>query len=201
MIETILAFAVMAGTAMAFGVSVDLAAAVLAWLVLSGIACSMAAFAMWRQPLGVSTTAGRLGGLLVRWGFEAGDGQLLPAVGISWLVWAILGTALISAIRYRSDRQQLLVIVAWAFDALALMYVIGLVLSRAGSPTVRSLYPVASVLAVMLVVSAALWFGPQLRGSRHAALLVAGGPPVLVAIGYGLFVLFMVTVGRGSRWN
>ena len=192
----IVAFAIMAGAALALAVSVDLAAAVLAWLAFSALACAIAAFAMWRQPLAVSTTTGRLGGNLVRWGFDAADGQLLPAVGISWLVWALLGTALISAIQGRGDRQHVLIIVAWTFDTLALMYTIGLMLERSGSSMARALFPVAGVLAGMLVVSAILWLRPQLPGGRYAALLVAGGIPLFVGVGYGLFALVMV-IGLG----
>jgi hypothetical protein len=33
------------------------------------------------------------------------------------------------------------------------------------------------------------------------ALAIAGGPPLFVVGGYGLFLVVMLTVGRNARWN
>jgi hypothetical protein len=191
----------MSGAALAAAHAAQFRTAVLGWLVLSAVTCALSALALASQPLGVPTFAGRIGSLFVRWGFAAGHGRLAPAVAISWLVWAVLGAALISAIRYRSDPQQELIILAWTVDILGLMHLTGIALARRSSSMNRNLLPVAGVLVVMLAVSSVLWFGAKFPGGRHLALLVAGGPPLFIGVGYGLFLLVMVTVGRGARWN
>ncbi len=201
MLEAIIAFGVMTGVAAALALSVRRGVALMAWLTYSAIACSFAALAMQSQPLGESTALGRVGGLLVRWGFEVGQGQLFPALAISWLIWALLGTAVISLIAFRSDRPLATMILVWTVDAFALIYLLGIVLSPETSSLAPSLLLVLAALAGMLIVSTYLWFHPQLFGGRRTAMLVAAGPPLLVGGGYVFFLLVMLVVGQFTRWN
>ena len=145
MLEAIIAFGVMAGVAAALALSTGYAVALLAWLTISAIACSLAALAMQSQPLDESTPMGRVGGLLVRWGFEVGQGQLFPALAISWFIWALLGAAVISLISFRSDRPLATMILVWAVDAFALIYILGIALSPETSSVAPSLLLVFSL--------------------------------------------------------
>jgi hypothetical protein len=201
MLEAIIAFGVMAGVAAALALSTGHAVALLTWLTISAIACSLAALAMQSQPLGESTPMGRVGGLLVRWGFEVGQGQLFPALAISWFIWALLGAAVISLISFRSDRPLATMILVWAVDAFALIYLLGIALSPETSSLANSLLLVFASLAGMLIVSTYLWFHPHLFGGRRTAMLVAAGPPLLVGGGYVFFLLVMLVVGQFTRWN
>jgi len=201
MLFSILAVALMGGLAAAMARSFQGLAAIGAWLVLCLVACALGALALSSQPVGVATLAGRVGSLVVRWGFAAGRGRLLPAVAISWLAWAIFGTALIVALQHRSETQLQLLALAWAVDALALMYVCGIALARRSASMTRGLLPIAGALVGMLAVSAIQWSHPLLPGGRRTALLIAGGPPLYIGGAYGLFLLVMMTFGRRARWN
>ena len=201
MFETIIAFGVMASVAAALALSARLAVALLAWLTISAITCSIAALAMQSQPLDQSTLVGRAGGLVVRWGFAVGKGQLFPALAISWFIWALLGTAIICAITFRSDRPLVAMILVWTIDAVALIYLLGIALSPETSSLAFALLPVFVSLVGMLILSTYLWFHPQLFGGRRTAMLVAAGPPLLVGGGYVFFLLVMLVVGQFARWN
>ncbi len=201
MLEAIIAFGVMAGVAAALALSTGYAVALLAWLTISAIACSLAALAMQSQPLDESTPMGRVGGLLVRWGFEVGQGQLFPALAISWFIWALLGAAVISLISFRSDRPLAIMILVWAVDAFALIYILGIALSPETSSVAPSLLLVFSSLAGVLILSTYLWFHPHLFGGRRTAMLVAAGPPLLVGGGYAFFLLVMLVVGQFTGWK
>ena len=144
---------------------------------------------------------GRVGGLLVRWGFDVGQGQLFPALVISWFIWALLGAAIVSLIVFRSDRPLATMILVWAIDAFALIYVLGIAFSGASPSLAISLLPIFAALAGMLIVSGFLWFHPHLFGGRRTAMLVAAGPPLLVGGGYMFFLLIMLVVGQFTRWN
>ena len=201
MLETIIAFGVMAGVAATLALSARHAVALLGWFTISAIACSLAALALESQPPNESTSMGRVGGLLLRWGFEVGQGRLLPALAISWLIWVLLGMAVISLITFRSDRPLATMILAWTIDTFALIYLLGIALSPQTSSLTFSLLPVFASLAGMLIVSTYLWFHPHLFGGRHTAMLVAAGPPLLVGGGYVFFLFIMLAVGQFTRWN
>jgi hypothetical protein len=95
-------------------------------------------------------------------------------------------------------------VLAWAADTAALLYVLGVWL-RSHAPTGAglgsNLLSMAAVLMLMLVVSGILWFAVSLPGAKRLALMIAGGPPLLIGGGYGLFLLFVLTFGRNVRWN
>jgi hypothetical protein len=201
MLFTIVAFALMAGAASSTALSLPFATAIAAWLGGVALGCVLAALALHSQPVGVSTTVGKIGSLLLRWGYQAGHGKLPPVVAISWLVWALLGCAIISLMHFRVDNELQLITVAWVVDLLALLYILGVVLARRSGSMFRNLLPVGATLLGMLVVSAVQWTHPLLPGGRHTALLIAVGPPLFIGAGYGLFLLVMLTAGRKARWN
>jgi len=57
------------------------------------------------------------------------------------------------------------------------------------------------VLLLLLGVSSALWLGSASPNAKRLALLIGGGPPLFIGVGYGLFLLVMLTAGRHARWN
>lgn len=204
MIPYLLGLAFMVGSLLVLALRAEPRTAMAGWALLSGVACVLAALAISRQPVGEATLLGRLGGAALRWGFRAGQGKLLWATLISWLVWLLIGATAIAALRVRADRQQLLMVLAWAADLAALFYVLGVWLQShapTGAGMGSNLVSLAGVLALMLVASAILWFALPGPAAKRLALLIAGGPPLLFGGGYALFLLVTLTVGRNARWN
>ncbi len=172
------------------------------WLAFAAGACALGALAIASQPLEETTVAGRIGSAAVHWGFLAGQGRLLPAAAISWLIWALAGSGLIAALRHRGDRRFRLLLLAWSVDGGALLYTLGVLLSNPGSSRdfATSLLSVAGALAAMIGVSAVLW-RIETPASRRTALAIAGGPPLFLGVGYGLFLLVILVAGSHARWN
>jgi len=163
----------------------------------------MAAAAAGLQPVGVLTLAGRIGGSFVHWGFRVGDGRLWPAVLVSFLIWTLLGAAVIGLTQHRSQPRHVLMLLAWVADGAALLYTVGVALTNrvGGRPVPGSLYLVAAVLVAMLVGSAALWLSGGSAQAKTTALVVAGGPALLVGVGYGLLAAVMMIGGRHGGWK
>jgi hypothetical protein len=53
----------------------------------------------------------------------------------------------------------------------------------------------------MIGTSAALVTLSTTANAARRALLIAGGPPLFIGVGYGLFVLVLLTAGKNARWN
>ncbi|MGH7712613.1 MAG: hypothetical protein ACREOG_15080 [Gemmatimonadaceae bacterium] len=125
---------------------------------------------------------------------------MIPAAVISWLVWMLLGAAIIGVTQFRSQPRHVLMILAWTVDVAALFYVLGVIGTNRGSGTMPStLLMLAAVLVGMIAGSAALWWYIGTDPARVAALALAGGPPLVIGVGYGFFVA--VTLIAGGRWN
>ena len=172
------------------------------WAVFTAAACALGAFAIARQPVGESTVVGRFGSSVVHWGWRVGHGKLWPPIVISCGLWTLVGIAVMAIVRHRGDVVQQLLVVAWVVDIVAVLYLLGVGLvnrSTAGSFPV-ALLGVVGALMVMLSVSG-ISASNGSSSARRFALLVAGGPPLFVGLGYGLFLLVMVTLGRNARWN
>jgi len=193
----LLGIALMTGAAAAVAGLVPGSAALGVWALFCALACLVGAAAIASQPLETSTLAGRLGGLVVRWGFDAAGGRLPGAAAISWLLWCVLGGAVIAFTHGAGDPLRQGMVAAWAADLLGLGFVLAAAAARRGQGTVGALLPPAAVLAGVLVTGAALW----MAGARWAALAVTAAPPVLVGGGYGPFVLVILLFGRNARWN
>ena len=178
-------------------------AALVYWALFATAMCALGGFAISRQPIGTPTAFGAIGSSVVRFGFRAGHGRLLPAIAISALVWSLMGLAVITMIRSRADRQHLLMVLAWTVDVGFLFHIAGLVLANFGGSRqfISSLSGVGAVVIAMIVVSAFLWNVGGTAAARRLALLIAGGPPLLIGGGYGLFLLVTMTIGRNARWN
>ena len=194
-------YPVLAASAAAFALQFALPSALLAWTVLVANLCIGGAVLLARQPIGVSTVMGRVGGSLVRWGFRAGRGQLVPAVAISWLIWTVLGSSVISLTFFRAEPKSMLMLLAWTIDVMALFYVSGLVLVNRGSGgrVPGSLLVVVVALVVVIGVSVFSWHLADTDAAETTALALAGGPLALLGIGYGIMLAMMV--GRGHRAN
>lgn len=172
------------------------------WAGISLVACVLGAIAIASQPLGQATLPGRFGSSVVKWGFRVTQGKLTGAAALSWLVWLVIGAAAITAGRVRGDMGYRLILLAWVVDFGALCYILGVWLSnRGGGSGNPSLLLISAALVAMLGISAALWFGNGAPGARRTALMLAGGPPLVLGVGYGLFLLVVLTVGRNARWN
>jgi hypothetical protein len=164
-----------------------------------------------------------LAGFVLPWGYRIGRGKLWPIAVTSWAIWMLLGVAVILATSSRGHGQtsagiatvtstepsphrnpvvMTLLCLAWLVDGGVLLRCVGLLATSANaSHMMRSLALPMLVLAGILIASIALVVTSSAPAAARTALLIAGGPPLFVAMGYGLFVLVIVTVGRKARWN
>lgn len=173
------------------------------WATLTAIACVLGALAIRSQPIGQATIMGRLGGAFLRWGFRAGRGQLLPATMISWLVWLLIGGTVITLLHFPDNIEVLLLVLAWACELGALFYLTGIILANPGATGDFRMRQLAIAIGggSLILGSALLWFVVDTSWSHRLAVIVAGGPFALVVVGYGLFLLFAMTLGRKARSN
>jgi hypothetical protein len=171
------------------------------WALVAAIFCGLGTLAIARQPIGQPTAWGRLGSGVVHWGWRAGRGKLWPPVVISWVIWVLVGLAAVGLVRHRDDGFHQVLILAWAVEVAALFYILGLGLSKQFSTGFLppSLLGIAGSL--ILMVGASAWLASTgTPAAKRLALMVAGGPPLIIAVTYGLFLLVTLAVGRG-RWN
>ena len=176
-------------------------AAIGVWSVAALALCGVGAACIASQPLGTPTFLGRVGGSIVRWGYAIGRGRLASAVLASWIIWIILGAAVIDISLHRDSLQRVLMVLSWTIDAMLLFYVLSVMLMNFPTRWPASLLGICGILAAMLFASGTLWFGVSNDWSRRAALLIAGGPPAVIGCVYGLFILAMAVFGRNVRWN
>ncbi len=174
--------------------------ALLYWAAVSLAACVLGALAIASQSVGQPTLAGRFGSSVVRWGFRATQGRLWGATIISWLLWLVIGSAVILGIRAQGNLPYRMMLLAWTVDFGILCYLLGVWLMNRGSG-MHSLLTMAAILIGMIAVSGTLWFANGSDAARKTALMVGGGPPLVIGTGYGLFLLVVMTVGRNARWN
>jgi hypothetical protein len=95
---------------------------------------------------------------------------------------------IITLTQYRSQPRHVLMILAWTVDVAALFYVLGvLAANRSSTGTMAgSLLLLATALLGMVAGSAALWWLVGTDRARLATLALAGGPPLVISLGYGL---------------
>jgi hypothetical protein len=193
MIIFITTWLLMAALATTCGFQLDFPVALAAWAAAAAVACAGGAFLIFRQPIGIATLGGHFGCSVVRWGFRAGQGKLVPATLISWLIWLVLGSALIGAIHFPN---ALPIILVWMGDSLGLCYVLGVTMANRRSGRVApALVKFALCLVGLIAGSAYLWVEAGTDGARAIAVALAGGPPLFVGIGYG-FVFAMGLFGN-----
>jgi len=188
----------------AIGLSFVTAAA----LCLTGFAC------LRQVRVGELSWRNHLAGWLLPWGYRLGRGQLARIVVISWLVWSLLATAAVwaggarwpdaadtvpTAVASGPDAPgSVLLLLAWIVDGVLLWLVLG---AGGGigfaNAQDRTRLRVVLVLGALLVGSLVLFFTAHVT----LALWVAGGPPLLVGLCYGVFMGVVVLAGRKARWN
>lgn len=176
------------------------------WAAVSLVTCGVGAILLRTSPVGRVNWQNRMASYLVPWGVRIGGGRLWPIPVVSWVVWmtvwagaAVLTPPESAPLTGWEIAMRVGLGAAWAIDGLALGHMIATLrqhfspASRSG----RSLTKIAAVIVGLIIGSLLL----QLVGLTLLALLVAGGPPLLIGGGYGLFLLVLLTFGRGSRWN
>lgn len=183
------------------------------------ILCVGTAVIVHRQPPGKITPANYLMGFILPWGYRIGRGKLLPIVLTSWAIWLLIGLAIVLAMNARIDTAAIatslpvsanprsgfmmtLLALAWLIDGGVLLRCLGLLATSTNrAHMTRSLGPLIAFLIAILATSIALVTLTTSPATASLALVIAGGPPMLVGLGYGLFILVMLTAGRNARWN
>ncbi|MFO0982838.1 MAG: hypothetical protein U1E76_14090 [Planctomycetota bacterium] len=190
--------------------------AVVLWTVAMTMVCAATALLLERQPAGRVSLVNRVAGLVLPWGYRLGRGRLAPIVVTSCVMWALLGLAATLAVSaHLAPRRQppsaaagapapsvlltSLLYAAWLVDGAALLHLIGVMASSRRRLPMAVILP-ALALAAMVLASIVLAL-PTSGGHRPLALLIAGGPPLLIGLSYGAFVLVMVVFGRHTSWH
>ena len=206
----LLVWSLIAAAAYAIGTRLPQPASHGAWAGAAALLCAAGALLIRSQPLGQATLAGRVGFFVVHFGFRAGQGKIAAAAVISWLVWVVVGCAVIWSTGSGFQLLRAAMALAWTINVLGLFYVWGIVLRnrpRADNPNPEpmrvpsSLSKLSTVVVTLIAVSAVLWWVFGTPAAQLAALLVAGGPLLVVGGGYGLVLLVMLTAGKNVRWN
>jgi hypothetical protein len=176
------------------------------WSALALVGCVVGVVLLRTSELSRVTWKNRVAGWLIPWGWRINRGKLWPVAVVSWVVWMLVWAAVAvltppasESLTARDVAVRVLLGVAWAVDGLAIGYVIGTLRQNftSGASGGHSLRVIAVVITGLLAVSVAL----HLFGLTTAGLLVAGGQPLLVGGGYGLFLAVLLVFGRNSRWN
>jgi hypothetical protein len=171
------------------------------WLILLAVLCVVGGLAIRSQPLGEATIFGRLGSVVVRWGFAASQGKLWAAGLISWLVWLVIGAGAIGALHFRHDLQPVILSLGWATEVLLLFYLIGMWMANAGADSAfrMKFVSMAGMVVLLLATSMFLWF--QTTGAPRTTAVLIAAIPLGITLLYGIFLAVMVLVGGKTRWN
>ena len=170
----------------------------LIWAGVTAVACGTGTILLRTSTIGRVTWRNRAAGYLIPWGWRLNRGLLWPVPVVSWVVWTAVGATTV-LLRQGEDALGLRValFVAWVLDAAALIFILGAICQATPGSRAGSLWKLVTFIAALIATSVGLY----LYGLPNAALVVGGGPPLVVAGCVGLVVLFLVTLGRNTRWN
>jgi hypothetical protein len=187
------------------------------WIGGTAVICGGVGFLMHAQKSGRVSFINYLAAWVLPWGFKIGQGKLLPIVIESWVRWVLLGIAIFvatapnfkhipSAVAFTEYRPSAtimtLIALSWVIDGAVVLRIATMLVIRAKtSPIGPGILRPTVGLALLMTASVVLWLIGHNAMWTTVALLLAGGPIVLIGGGYGLFVLFIVTFGRKTRWN
>jgi hypothetical protein len=175
-------------------------------MVIMAILCGVSGAILRSARIGQITWKNRQAAYLLPWGYALSRGKLPAIVANAWLGWTLIGVgvALATALADRDAATgtqfwRWLLLAAWAVNVSAMLAVLGVLVKHftLTSSSGRSLTTIIAVLVLLLLGSIAL----HAQGYTRLATAVAGGPLLIVGIGYGALVLLIVTVGRNARWN
>lgn len=178
--------------------------AAVVWAAGSAIACVVGVWLLRTSAIGRVTWKNRVAAYLIPWGWQFGDGRLGRVAVLSWCGWVAIATGVIVLMPPAEAAApgygwRVALGTVWAVDAGALAYVAGTIHRHFSFTTGRgghSLRVVGAVLVGLLTTSGAFYA----LGWPYLAVAVAGGPPLVVGVGYGLFLGMLIVFGRG-RWN
>lgn len=186
----------------------------LAWLATIGVGALLAvlgALVLRTTKVGELTWKNRLAGHLLPWGYHLGGGTLPGLVLGCVAVWAavaaavLLGSAPGAAVAAPNQPAAAAVgtspwlLLAWIVAGAFLLWMVGQLRKhyQPGTSVTRSQGKLVLVVAAMLVGSVVL----HLLGHPGFALVVVGGPVLVVGGGYALFLGVILLFGRNMRWN
>lgn len=191
----------------------------LAWLATVGVGALLAALGalvLRTTKVGELTWKNRLAGHLLPWGYHIGGGSLPGLVLGCVVVWAALAAAVLLAYAPAAAPGQPAaaapnptaaasagtspwLVLAWVLAGAFSLWLFGQLRKfyQPGSSVTRSQGRLLLMVAALLVGSVAL----HQLGHSGVALLVVGGPILVVGGGYALFLGVILVFGRNMRWN
>lgn len=183
----------------------------LIWSVAMGAGCVLAVAVLRTAPVGRITWKNRLAGFFLPFGYAIGRGKLPAIALVSWLVWVLIGTG-VSLVVWGMNRPgagtasqanpkfwATLLFIGWAIDTAGTLYVLGIMRKnfRIRSTSGQQLLKIILILLGLIGASVVLWT----RGNVRPAAIVAVGPPLALALVYGLFIVVVVIPWGNRRWN
>jgi hypothetical protein len=173
------------------------------WAAAMAAVCGGTALLMNRQSPERVTPINYLAGFVLPWGYKIGRGKLLPIVGASWLGWVVAGLAVI-VLRTRTPGVIVpaMLFASWMIIGAVVVRMVTMLLMRANANPLPpgTFAPILSMIALLVASAAFVVFGRS-NAWTNVALLLAGGPIVLIGGGYLLWLGVMLTFGRNARWN
>ncbi len=177
------------------------------WALIACLVCLLGTVLLRTSAIGRITWKNRIAGYLIPWGGTVNQGRLWPIPVVSWLVWMLIAIAVAilslrwpETVEHSADRIWLIFLfTSWLVDGGAILYLLGVLVKNApnGSKAKQSLTRI--LIALVLLIGASLFAFSF--GQLTIAVLIAGGPPGMAGIAFGLFFGMLLTLGRNARWN
>lgn len=97
------------------------------------------------------------------------------------------------------DIWRILLLVAWVIDGGAFLYILGTLVQNFywNSTSGRNLLKVEAFILGIVLSSLVLF----VNGQTRLAVLIAGGPPVVLGVVCGFFFGLLFLASRNTRWN
>jgi hypothetical protein len=180
-------------------------AALAIWSSATAVGCVVGTVLLRTSAIGRVTWKNRVAAYLIPWCGRINRGRLWPIPVVSWVVWVLLGGATILVTNLPDedppvgDIWRVFLLAAWVADGGAFLYLLGGLAQNFpwDSRGARFLLKAAAVVLAIAVGGLLLFVNRQTR----MAVLVAGGPPLLLGSIFGLFFGSLLLFGRNARWN
>lgn len=175
------------------------------WSSAAAFGCVVGTVLLRTSAIGRITWKNRVAAYLIPWCGRINRGRLWPIPVVSWVVWVLLGgaTILVTSLPDEDppvgDLWRVLLLAAWVADGGAFLYLLGGLAQSFPWDSRGARFLLKAAAAVLAVtVGGLLLF---VSGHTRWAVLVAGGPPLVLGGIFGLFFGLLLLFGRNARWN
>jgi hypothetical protein len=180
-------------------------AALAIWSSAAALGCGVGTVLLRTSAVGRVTWKNRVAGYLIPWCGRINRGRLWPIPVVSGAVWVFLGgaTILVTSLPHEDppvgDIWRVRLLAAWVVDGGAFLFLLGgLVQSFPWDSRGARFLLKAAAVVLAIIVGGLLLF---VSGHTRTAVLVAGGPPLVLGSIFLSFFGLLLLFGRNARWN